>query len=62
MLRSTNINDLKVSTTGEVKIYDNVKIVDVVNLINNAGIDLLAIKSNDESVEDYYLDLVRGIR
>ena len=62
VLRSTNINDLKVSTTGEVKIYDNVKIVDVVNLINNAGIDLLAIKSNDESVEDYYLDLVRGIR
>ena len=62
VLRGLNIQDIKTSTTGEVKIYDNVKIVDVVNAINDAGLELLAIRSNDESVEDYYLNLVKEAR
>lgn len=62
LLQEKGYNDLKVSTTGEVRIYDNVNIVDIVNLIDKAGLDLLAIRSNDESVEDYYLDLVKEVR
>lgn len=62
ILRGINIQDIKTSTTGEVKIYDNVRIVDVVNAINDGGLELLSIRSNDESVEDYYLNLVREAR
>lgn len=62
LLQEKGYNDLKVSTTGEVRIYDNVNIVGIVNLIDKAGLDLLAIRSNDESVEDYYLDLVKEVR
>lgn len=62
LLQEKGYNDLKVSTTGEVRIYDNVNIVDIVNLIDKAGLSLLAIRSNDESVEDYYLDLVKEVR
>lgn len=62
LLQEKGYNDLKVSTTGEVRIYDNVNIVDIVNLIDKAGLNLLAIRSNDESVEDYYLDLVKEVR
>lgn len=62
ILRGINIQDIKTSTTGEVKIYDNVRIVDVVNAINDGGLELLSIRSNDESVEDYYLNLVKEAR
>lgn len=62
VLKKNNISDIKTSTTGEINIYDNVKIVDVVNIINKAGIEILSINSNDESVEDYYLNLVKEAR
>ena len=61
-LKKNNISDLKTSTTGEIKIYDNIKIVDLVNIIDKAGIEILAIDSDDVSVEDYYLNLVKEAR
>lgn len=61
VLLDKGITDIKISTTGEVKVFSEVKIVDVVNLINDAGVEILSIKSNDESVEDYYLSLVKGV-
>lgn len=61
-LKKNNIIDLKTSTTGEIKIYDNIKIVDLVNIIDKAGIEILAIDSDDVSVEDYYLNLVKEAR
>ena len=61
-LKKNNITDLKTSTTGEIKIYDNIKIVDLINIIDKAGIEILAIDSDDVSVEDYYLNLVKEAR
>lgn len=62
VLRKQNIVEIKTSTTGEVKIFDNVKIASVVTALDKAGIEILSIKSNDESVEDYYLHLVKEAR
>ena len=44
---------------GDAKIYESVKIADVVIALNAANIDILSINSADESVEDYYLNLVK---
>ena len=51
--------DFKVSPNGEIKIYDNLKIKDVVVGLDEAGVNLLGINSSEESVEDYYLNLVK---
>ena len=51
--------DYKVSPNGEIKIYDNLKIKDVMAGLDAAGVELLGINSSEESVEDYYLNLVR---
>lgn len=51
--------DFRVSPNGEIKIYDNLKIKDVVVSLDAAGVNLLGINSSEESVEDYYLNLVR---
>ena len=49
------------SPNGEVKIFDeNAKIYDVVNALEKAKLDLLAINSSEESVEEYYLNLIKG--
>ena len=62
ILRKNNYNDLKVSINGEVRIYDEVKIVSVVNLLDKNNINILGINSSDESVEEYYLNLVKGVK
>ena len=53
------IHDYKTFPSGEIKIYQNVKIADVVIALHGANIEILGINSADESVEDYYLNLVR---
>jgi len=58
-LKQLNAYDYKISPNGEIKIYDNIKIKDVVYCLDNAGVELLGINSSEESVEDYYLNLVR---
>ena len=51
--------DYKVSPNGEIKIYDNLKIKDVVVCLDEAGVNLLGINSSEESVEEYYLNLIK---
>lgn len=58
-LKQLGALDYKVSPNGEIKIYDNLKIKDVVACLDAAGVELLGINSSEESVEDYYLNLVR---
>ena len=53
-----NYKDFDISPNGEIHIFDNVKISDVVAKFSEA--EVLNINSNDESVEDYYLSLVKG--
>ena len=58
-LKQLNILDYKVSPNGEIQIYDNVKIQDVMACLVSAGVNISAINSAEESVEDYYLNLIK---
>ncbi len=58
-IKGMNIYDYRISPNGEIKIYDSVKIRDVVISLDTAGVDIVAINSSEGSVEDYYLNLVR---
>ena len=58
-LKQLNIHDYKVSPSGEIQIYDNVKIQDVMACLVGAGVNISAINSAEESVEDYYLNLIK---
>ena len=53
------IHDYKTSPNGEVKIFDAVKINEVVVELAKANVNIQSINSSDESVEDYYLNLIR---
>ena len=59
VLDDMKIKEYKISPNGDVKIFDNVKISDTVLNLTNNNVDILAINSADESVEDYYLNLIR---
>ena len=61
VLKTLKIKDYKTSSNGEIKIFESVKINNIVVALNEAKVDVLAINSSDESVEDYYLNLIRRI-
>ena len=58
-LKAMKIKDYKVFPNGDVKIYDETDIGGIVSKINDKGIKILAIHSSDESVEEYYLNLIK---
>ena len=59
-IRGVGISDFKVFPNGEVKIYQNVEISKVVSTLGASGVNVLGINSSEESVEDYYLNLIKG--
>ena len=59
VLEKQNIKDYKISSNGEIRIFDNVKIADTVLAFSQNGVEILAINSSDESVEEYYLNLIK---
>lgn len=59
IIKSLNIKDYKISPNGDINIYDNVKISDIVLAFNKESVDILGINSSDESVEEYYLNLIK---
>ena len=59
VLDEMHISDYKSSPNGEIKIFEDVKINALVKALDNKKIDILSINSNDESVEDYYLHLIK---
>jgi len=59
LLKKLGIKDYKISPNGDINIYDNIKIKDIVIALADADIDILGINSCDESVEEYYLNLVK---
>ena len=59
LIKKLKIKDYKISPNGDVNIYDNVKIKDMVSAFADANIDILGINSSDESVEEYYLNLIK---
>ena len=60
VIKSLKIDDYKVFPNGEIKIYNDVSIGGVVAALNAKKVNIIAIRSNDESVEDYYLSLIGG--
>ena len=59
-LAAAGLKDIQSAPNGEVRIYDDCDIASTVAALAKDGIKILSIRSNDESVEDYYLDLVKG--
>ncbi len=58
-IKELGAKDYKVSPTSEIRIYDNFKIKDVMAGLDAAGVNILAINSSEESVEEYYLNLIK---
>ena len=58
-LEQIGVKDYKASSNGEIKIYDNVKIQDVMACLSAASVNISAINSSEESVEEYYLNLIK---
>ena len=54
-----NIKDYKAFPSGDIKIFENVAINDLVVALTNGGVTVLGINSQEESVEDYYLSLIK---
>ena len=62
ILTDLKINDFKVFPNGDIKIYDEIEIGEVVSELYKKKVKIIAIKSSEENVEDYYLNLVKEAR
>lgn len=62
ILEKIPIKELKPSPNGEIRIYEEIRIIDVLKVLDNAGIEIISVNSDDESVEDYYLNLIKEVR
>ena len=58
-IKELKIEKYKVFPNGDIYIFDDVNIGDTVSYLNKKKINILSIRSVDESVEDYYLRLIR---
>ena len=52
--------EYEISPNGDIRIYDEANIKEVVKDFDS--VDILAINTADESVEDYYLNLIKGAK
>ena len=59
-LKSIGVKQYKIYPNGDVTVFDEVQINDFVGSLSKAKINILSINSTDESVEDYYLHLIKG--
>ena len=58
-IKDIGIKRYKAYPNGDIAIYDEIDIGDFVAKINKKKIKILSIRSVDESVEDYYLNLIK---
>ncbi len=59
VVKGLGIRDYKAFPNGDVKIYENVQINSIVTALSTANVMVLGINSSEESVEEYYLNLVK---
>lgn len=59
VVKGLGIRDYKAFPNGDVKIYENVQINSIVTALSIANVMVLGINSSEESVEEYYLNLVK---
>ena len=61
-LKALKVKDYKTFPNGDVKVYDDVEIDEFVHDLHEKHVKIVAINSSDESVEDYYLNLIKEAR
>jgi len=61
VLQKLKIKEYKIFPNGDVKIYDEVDIGKFVSDLASQKVHISSINSSDESVEEYYLNLVKGV-
>ena len=59
-IKSLKIKDYKVFPSGEIKVFENIDINDLIATFTKHGVKVLSFNSSEESVEDYYLNLIKG--
>jgi ABC-2 type transport system ATP-binding protein len=57
-----NLKDYKLLAGQRVRIYEEVDIAQVVGAISEAGMKILKINTKNESIEEYYLNLMGGLK
>lgn len=60
VLKELKVKDFKTYPNGDVKIFDDIEIGEFVSKLHQKGLKILSFNSSDESVEEYYLNLVNG--
>ena len=60
VLKELKVQDFKTYPNGDVKIFDDIEIGEFVSKLHSKGLKILSFNSSDESVEEYYLNLVNG--
>ena len=60
-LKALKIKDFKIYPNGDVQIFDEIDVSDLVVNFQKKKIKILSINSTDEGVEDYYLKLIRSV-
>ena len=61
-LKTAKVKDYKVYPNGDVQVFDDVDIGELVSDLYKKGVKILAINSSDEGVEDYYLNLIKEVK
>ncbi len=61
VLKKLKIKEYKIFPNGDVKVYDEVDIGKFVSDLASHKVHISSINSSDESVEEYYLNLVKGV-
>ena len=62
VLSGLKVKDFKVFPNGDVKIYDDVEIGQIISELHGKKVKILAVNSSEENVEDYYLNLIKEVR
>ncbi len=57
-LKALKLKDYKIYPNGDVQIFDEIDIGEFIYHLYKAKVKILAVKSSDEGVEDYYLNLI----
>ena len=61
VLSKLGVKEYTLMPNGDIKIYDSVSITKLVVELSKKNVEVLSIKSSEESVEDYYLHLIKGV-
>ena len=61
VLEKLGLKEYNIMPNGDIKIYDNVSITKLVVELSKKNVEVLNMRSSEESVEDYYLHLIKGV-